>query len=247
MPDHERREPTPEEIKYVLQQAILRNYPNPERRGCPGNDAIRALAERDLPHEDRHWEHVSHCSPCYQEFLERRGVVLERRRGRRRVAVLTAAAVVLLAVAGTVFFVLRSGGQGGRQVAKQSRPAERGGGEAPANLRTAVINLESDSVVRGGDGKAGRPEQDLQRVPRGRVALLIYLPLGSEPGPYEAELRRSEVDDHPLATFSGNAELQDGLTMLRVTPDLAAIPAGTYVLAIRRAAGAWRFHRVVLA
>src|SRR4051812_44810991 len=87
MAENERNEPTPEQIKYVLQQSILRNYPNPERMGCPGRAAIEAAAERRVPPEDPNWQHVRHCSPCYEEYLQARDRVLSERRHRRRVRV----------------------------------------------------------------------------------------------------------------------------------------------------------------
>jgi hypothetical protein len=72
MPEDNEADPTPEQIKYVLQQAILRNYPNPERKGCPDASILEGIARQRLPHEDPHWQHVSHCSPCYGEFLNLR-------------------------------------------------------------------------------------------------------------------------------------------------------------------------------
>src|SRR5213593_4006048 len=61
--------PTHEQIKHYLQQSILRNYPNPKRTGCLDSPAIILIAQQRLPHEDSRWEHISHCSPCYREFL----------------------------------------------------------------------------------------------------------------------------------------------------------------------------------
>src|SRR5260370_1026945 len=101
-----------EELQDIVQQAILREFPNPERKGCAGPKMLRALAERPRPTRDAAWEHVTHCSPCYREFLDLRGRVKEVRRPRRRralrlrIAVL-ATAVVLVAIA--TYQVLRPG------------------------------------------------------------------------------------------------------------------------------------------
>jgi hypothetical protein len=62
--------PTPEEVKHALQQAVLRHYPNPERKGCLDFRTIHVIARQRFPHEDEQWEHISHCSPCYREFLD---------------------------------------------------------------------------------------------------------------------------------------------------------------------------------
>src|SRR5207248_9953303 len=72
MPKDNEADPTPEQIKHLLQQAILRDYPNPERKGCLDSSILTAIAQQRLPHEDAHWARVSHCSPCYQEFLDNR-------------------------------------------------------------------------------------------------------------------------------------------------------------------------------
>jgi hypothetical protein len=72
------RSETPEErwnrIQADIQAAILKDYPNPTRKGCPGMETIRSLANRAAAFDglagDTAWEHVTHCSPCYQEFLD---------------------------------------------------------------------------------------------------------------------------------------------------------------------------------
>jgi hypothetical protein len=63
-------------VQRQYQQAVEASYPNPERRGCPGMDALRGLATRstrfeDLE-EDSQWKHVIRCAPCYREFLDLR-------------------------------------------------------------------------------------------------------------------------------------------------------------------------------
>src|SRR5689334_16300743 len=97
MADHDSPEQRSERIREVLQEAILRDYPNPERKGCPGAEVLKRLAARPRPIRDADWEHATHCSPCYREFLEFRAETLERdqrRKLQRRAAI--AAAIVLL-------------------------------------------------------------------------------------------------------------------------------------------------------
>jgi len=73
------KQETPEEkwerLQGEVQEGILNGYPNPERRGCLDGDGIHALAWRsaqfdDTIEDDPHWKHVTHCSPCYAEYLE---------------------------------------------------------------------------------------------------------------------------------------------------------------------------------
>ena len=66
-------------LQREIQGAILRNYPNPKRQGCPGDATVRNLAENpdgikaeDEADEQGAWYHITHCSPCYMRFLELR-------------------------------------------------------------------------------------------------------------------------------------------------------------------------------
>ena len=73
------KQETPQEkwdrLQSEIQEGILKGYPNPERRGCLDSDGIHALAQRsaqfdDTIEDDPNWKHVTHCSPCYAEYLE---------------------------------------------------------------------------------------------------------------------------------------------------------------------------------
>jgi hypothetical protein len=57
-------------LRNEVQEAILNNYPNPNRAGCPENAMIREVAFREELTKDQVWEHITHCSPCYAEFLK---------------------------------------------------------------------------------------------------------------------------------------------------------------------------------
>ena len=63
-------------VQKKLQDAILTSYPNPNRKGCPGTEALFELAKRAAElgtlEGDARWEHVTHCSPCYKEYLDAR-------------------------------------------------------------------------------------------------------------------------------------------------------------------------------
>lgn len=76
--------PTLEQIKHVLQESILRDYPNPERKGCLESPSIRAVAQQRLPHEATEWHHIRRCSPCYREFLDFRKDFKRLRNARMR-------------------------------------------------------------------------------------------------------------------------------------------------------------------
>ena len=250
MPDNQ-WEPNSEDVKRVLQEAVLRNYPNPDRVGCPGANAVRELARVARPFEDAHWEHVSHCSPCYLEFLEYRAVALDARKRRRalRVGFAAVAAVVLVGISVYVILQVRSPQ---RQTAPRLPASAQSTRESPqlqAQVRvprSAILNFENESATRGVEVPSRRIGSDIQHVPRDISQLIIYLPLFSEPGKYEVRLLRSSDDTNPLATFTGTAQIEDGLTVVKLAPDLSHFQAGTYTIAFRRDGGEWRFSRVVL-
>lgn len=99
---------TPVQAQQFLQEAVLRNYPNPERTGCPGREISTEIAEQsDAPIGDDRWDHILHCSPCYREFLDiRRAIVRQRRRHRFFARALLLLIAVTVAV--VMVFWLRS-------------------------------------------------------------------------------------------------------------------------------------------
>ncbi len=70
---------TPEEkwnrLQKQVHDGILKAYPNVERKGCPSPDRLLELAVRSAEFDvtvegDAQWHHVTHCSPCYGQYLE---------------------------------------------------------------------------------------------------------------------------------------------------------------------------------
>lgn len=65
-------------LKEQIQGIVLKAYPNPNRRDCPGPEAVEDVARRasadvsDNMEDNPHYEHIMHCSPCYAEFLAAR-------------------------------------------------------------------------------------------------------------------------------------------------------------------------------
>src|ERR1700748_367660 len=166
-----------EELQDIVQQAILREFPNPERKGCSGTESLRQLANRPRPTRDAVWEHVTHCSPCYQEFLDLRSQVkmeLERRRRAilsRRVVV--AAIVVVLAGGGIATYEIS------QRSAFHNPPAA-------GPYESASLDLKDRSVTRSVEKQA--PKAQSLILPAKRLDLSIFLPIGSESGHYEVQL-----------------------------------------------------------
>src|ERR1700733_11262271 len=101
MARHESPASALDRLKRQLQDTILRDYPNPERKGCPGDPVLRELAARPLEdslEENPHWQHITHCSECYREFLGFRAQLKQRAKNRgAKIGVAAAVAAVLIA------------------------------------------------------------------------------------------------------------------------------------------------------
>jgi len=83
----------------LLEQGVSRNFPNPERAGCPHSSVLRDIAFHKLGlAEVEQWlQHLSACSPCFQEFSGFRKEAANRR--RRTYGIAGAAAVLIFSVA----------------------------------------------------------------------------------------------------------------------------------------------------
>lgn len=58
----------------LLARGLSREFPNRQRVGCPDSAVLRGIAFLELRLAEVHeWlDHISSCSPCYQEFSELR-------------------------------------------------------------------------------------------------------------------------------------------------------------------------------
>ena len=226
-------------VQREIRESIRRNHPNPERVGCVGGEKLRQMAEGVVAPTDPAYHHVMECSPCYEELMDLSEQVTAARKaaaGRNRVVVGSIAAV-LVAAAVLVYFLF-----------PHSTSNQRGPSEIVVNhqqrghFAVAMLNLDSEPTQRGGDGapKAG----EFQRLPRKQLELTINLPRGLEEGLYDVEMDRDS--DPPLFTVTGNAKLENGLTVLVVKLDLSALAPGKYRVRIRRQGESWRDSYVVV-
>jgi hypothetical protein len=222
-----------EQFQDIVQQAILREFPNPERKGCPGTQTLRELANRPRPIRDSAWEHVTHCSPCFREFLDLRTeakqrLELERRRAIRRRTALAAIAVVVAGGGIAAYEVFHRGGL---------RPSEGLGTYQPA-----LLDLRDASTTRGAEGQGRKGQPHI--LPAKRLDLTILLPVGSEPGPYEIQFLKDI--DKPLLNALGGATVENGTTVVRTKLDLSRKNPGSYLIGLRQPPSDWTFYPVTI-
>src|SRR5918996_4219211 len=101
--DGQRSDPLRFQIENEMDLLLGRAHPNPAREGCPPREMLVSLSRRELPIGDPAYDHLSKCSPCYQEFraLQQAETTARTAAARRKWLGYAAAAVLLLALAGT--------------------------------------------------------------------------------------------------------------------------------------------------
>jgi hypothetical protein len=198
----------------LLARGLSREFPNPQRVGCPGPAVLRSIALHKLPlsEADPWLDHFGSCSPCFKEFTEIRKQTAGQR--NRTLMWLTAAAVLLLAVGGLVWM--------------RSRPSAQ-------TAAVVVLDLRGRAVVRGETSPdASQPPLE---VPRKARSLTLELPIGSNEGSYDVALINPSGAE--FFRTSATARLEDHVVVLRANVDLASVPPGSYFLGVRQPELEW--------
>lgn len=208
-------------------------FPNPERIGCPGSQILKSVAFKaaSRPTPPDFFDHLTCCSPC---FVEYRGYLKQSRRHWQWRAL--AASIILAAAIGTGLWLagilpLRPAEEPGTMVEQPS----------PAPNEVAVLDLRNRSPVRG-----QTEPQTVEPLTLSRPAssLLVTLPIGSEEGLYEVEIRQPAGD--PVIATKANAERRQQNVILEMDLSLGNLDSGDYFLAIRRAGLEWMQYQIIV-
>lgn len=221
----QRIDPVRFQIENEMDLLFARAHPNPTREGCPPRVLLVSLSRRELPIGDPAYDHLSKCSPCYQELraLQQADAKAGKAGISRKRLAYAAAAVLMLAIGGS--WVAR------RQAGNTADTAQ----SASAVEQDARLDLRPYAITRGEPQPGDRPPLVL---PRARVLLTLLLPIGSEPGSYEVEIRDSSAVLQ--ASARGDANLRNQITTLEVTVNLRSLSPDGYQLAIRRSGEDWQ-------
>lgn len=196
----------------LLDRGLSHEFPNPGRTGCPGVEILGKIAAHRLSLVDADpWlNHLSTCTPCFQDFKQLR-VRTER---RQAVLWLSAAAIVLLAIGGWLWALSRQSGQ---------------------MATVAILDLRGRAAVRG-ETPNGSNQRPLE-IPRGARHVQLNLPVGSRGGTYDLALLSGSGDE--LFRSTGTARLEDHIVILRAEVELTGISPGFYFLGLRQQGMAW--------
>ncbi len=228
-------------------------FPNPNRIGCPEPATIQTLALRSLqltlPERERWFDHMTICSPCFNLY---HGLV-RKKQFRGRLTKLALGVAVLLGGGmatwwGISHFHSQQGARSESPQASHPIPPPEKGVSAPAKpvemlaYTPMVLDLRSQAITRGSGRRHGKTT--IPSVPRQRLELSIYLPVGSEEGKYQIRLlgETSAV----LIETKGSARLENRRTILRLQMDFTQVPAGIHSLGIRQEEWNWAFYPILV-
>jgi len=208
-------------------------FPNPERSGCPLDEALRLLAADPQKGGDEYISgHLTCCSPCFNAYL---GYLTQARDRVRRIRWIrrSTAGIATVVILVTVLYLFMAKHRH-PQVAGQGNSAPTATSESPGQTQTAtkyvpvLIDLSNASPTRGPKGGADRPMP--QTIPAASpVSLSLRLPLGSEERRYLMTLTAGR---QVMWSASAQAKRQNGDTLLHVNADFKDLPPGSYNLQV---------------
>ena len=214
-------------MRKELQASALREFPNPDRVGCPEPDVLDDISRRKSEMTQEQLHHVTHCSPCFQIFLSIREEIRKRRAVRFRIAVAACAAAIAV---GAIIYTVVNRSIPARQIAVIAIPA--------------TLDLRPLSEYRGTDAGRAAEEKPSLILPRKNLRLTLYFPVGADEGGYTLQLLDGQL--HTLLKQQLTATLQNHVVTTSVELDLHTLSPGKHVLAIQKLGEEWRTYPVLL-
>jgi len=213
-------------------------FTNPERQGCPPDDALRVLASGPIQSDQWISDHLTCCSPCFNAYMAHlahaRAEKVQSQKIRRatwiRRSLVTAGVAVMLMIAIYVFFTRRHDDP---TVAPRS-PAPSGNPGTPAQVPATamyvpvLVDLSNASPVRGLDqSETGPSPQVISSSPL--IDFTLQLPLGSETRGYSVMLSSNQ---HVVWSGSAQAHLENGQMLIHMHADFTHVRVGNYDLVV---------------
>jgi hypothetical protein len=231
-----------------MKDFLLETFPNPERKGCPDDKTLQALAEDKLPADHPARLHVGSCSECYAEYRHYRLDLDEAKAAEIGKQESTAGPVevppsrtdrvrtplrlraVQLALAASLIIMCSGGYLAFKHYHSAEAPGVQVASSRPVN---ATVDLFNSGTLRG----AADDTSPLQEVslPASIVRLSVILPRFSETGSYSVNVSKDKTGSQIIATGAGDAVQKDEAKVLvNVMLDLRAAKPGAYFLATVR-------------
>jgi hypothetical protein len=182
-------------------------------------------------------EHVGSCSPCFKELTEIRRA-LQKRKVLLWAMGTTGTAIVIFAVWITYFGFRRTDNSVRPQMVQTETTRESSGAVL------ALLDLRNASATRTVEPAGANSSVPPIEIGRGLLALTVELPVGSEAGLYELEIRNS--NQQPIQAAKAPATVEGGITKLLINVDTRSIPPDQYEFAWRLADFGWRHHPILI-
>lgn len=213
----------------AVSDSIKARAANPDRIDCPDSETIQAIAARRLSHPnfDDTVDHIAMCAPCLEEYNRRRR---EYRIRRRHPWIVGFAALLVLGIFWTY------------QLSRQHSPKNQFSQKMPAPLLAATLDYSEWTAERSASPSPSKRETP--RVARGRLALTLILPIGTEDGRYTIQIQSASGEI--VAQTSGIASWTGGAEKLITNLDLTPLSAGAYTIAIQSADASQRTYPLLL-
>ncbi len=231
---------SPEELSAAAREYFSRDFPNPERVGCPNPEVIGGTARSGLMPDDELRAHLFGCSECFREYCEALSVSKQFQveisggwlsrwlnwRGDRRSFYLPALASALALVLGfSGYYALQHRPRPGVEQRPQSlqsdvalkaaaQPSPTDSGVAPLTTGS-VLTVRIDLNEYGADpdanrGSQGRLIEQSIYLPAKRVNLRLRLRRGSPAGSYRISL----IDAFDQTLITRKSFSRDGKNLL---------------------------------
>lgn len=228
-----------------MRDFLLETFPNPERKDCPDEKSIQAIAEGRLLLTEAVGLHIGSCSECYAEYRNFRQDLEEDRKdlpsssrdvGASRIAASSPQPrprLVALGIAATILLTC----SGGYVLFKTSPHTELDAGTASSGKSLPVfarVDLFESGTLRGADNDALTPLNKVM-LPATIVNLSVVLPRFSEGGTYKLDVSTDKQGRNVVASGAGKTDGGEfGKLTLSVKLDLRNAKAGSYFLATVR-------------
>jgi hypothetical protein len=221
-------------------------FPNPDRQGCPPDEALQSLAVNPRATEEAITEHIASCSPCFKRYSE---LLIEVKSQKAADEALSwnglsgwfrAHPLLVGAALACALFIAIGVGLWIRFSVPNPPPLETHQPPNPTSPVNPVVayspfslDLTNISPIRGSKPPTTGSQRRV-RVPGSPLDLTLSLPLGSEEQTYSVSLKAA---GRTFWSRSATAHLNKGQTLIRVQADLSQVPAGNYNLEVKSAAG----------
>ena len=128
--------------------------------------------------------------------------------------------------------------------ARQTAPPEPTTPPPQPKYEIALLDLRNASATRTVEPVNPSPTIKPVEIPRALLALIVQLPVGSDAGLYEVQIRDST--QQPMRTAKGQATIENGITKLPINFDTRSLEPGEYEFAWRLRDFSWRQHSILI-